>query len=358
MERLPKGITKRGNAYRVTKQVNGKRSFITCKTLEEAQHMVDVISNGALPDHQDGRLAIWTFEQACDAYIEHKLRRSRQTKNNFKVYTKKILDHWGPNTKLDNITPIKVIEFHDAMEDAGLSGSYVSSLASHFNQLQKLAYRLGRMSRLPVKMSYGKRDKGRDRFLSDDEELRMLDWFDRGGYEDMKGLFIFYLDTGARNAEAHTLQWSSVDLHTGTIRFEGDRTKNGQTRMVKMSRRLALEFKRIYLLNGGKSGFVFGHVSKRGFERKWLEVRDALGFGDDKQFVIHMLRHTCCTRLLSAGVDIRTVMQWMGHHDIKITQRYAHFVPSKLDDVVDALDNLHAKTKAGVFKLSAVFSKT
>lgn len=43
MERLPKGITKRGNAYRVTKQVNGKRSFITCKTLEEAQHMVDMI---------------------------------------------------------------------------------------------------------------------------------------------------------------------------------------------------------------------------------------------------------------------------------------------------------------------------
>jgi len=31
----------------------------------------------------------------------------------------------------------------------------------------------------------------------------------------------------------------------------------------------------------------------------------------------------------------------MGHSDIKMTQRYAHFIPSKLDDAVKALDELH-----------------
>jgi hypothetical protein len=30
----------------------------------------------------------------------------------------------------------------------------------------------------------------------------------------------------------------------------------------------------------------------------------------------------------------------MGHSDISMTQRYAHFIPSKLDDAVEALDSL------------------
>ena len=52
----------------------------------------------------------------------------------------------------------------------------------------------------------------------------------------------------------------------------------------------------------------FGDVAERWFYRDWIEMRDAIGLGADEQFVIHMLRHTCCTRLLSAGVDIRTTM--------------------------------------------------
>ncbi len=69
-------------------------------------------------------------------------------------------------------------------------------------------------------------------------------------------------------------------------------------------------------------------------------MREAIGQGDDRQFVIHMLRHTCCTRLLGAGVDIRSVMEWMGHSSMQITQRYAHFIPTKLEGAAAALDSL------------------
>ena len=33
-------------------------------------------------------------------------------------------------------------------------------------------------------------------------------------------------------------------------------------------------------------------------------------------------------------------MQWMGHKSIEQTQRYAHFMPGKLDDAAAALDTL------------------
>ena len=71
-------------------------------------------------------------------------------------------------------------------------------------------------------------------------------------------------------------------------------------------------------------------------------MRAAIGLEDDEQFVIHTLRHTCCTRLVSAGVDLRSVQEWMGHSSIDMTQRYAHFIPSKLDDAADALQRLRA----------------
>jgi len=60
-----------------------------------------------------------------------------------------------------------------------------------------------------------------------------------------------------------------------------------------------------------------------------------------------MLRHTCCTRLLANNVDIRTVQQWMGHSSLQMTQRYAHFIPQRLDDAVAALDGANEVAKEG-----------
>ncbi|MAT88467.1 MAG: hypothetical protein CL532_07995 [Aestuariivita sp.] len=43
-------------------------------------------------------------------------------------------------------------------------------------------------------------------------------------------------------------------------------------------------------------------------------------------------------RLVSAGVDPRSVQEWMGHASLDMIQRYAHFIPSKLDQAVDTLE--------------------
>jgi len=46
--------------------------------------------------------------------------------------------------------------------------------------------------------------------------------------------------------------------------------------------------------------------------------------GMDRRITLHALRHTYCTELLRAGVDLRTVQRRMGHSSIRTTEVYLH----------------------------------
>jgi integrase/recombinase XerD len=43
---------------------------------------------------------------------------------------------------------------------------------------------------------------------------------------------------------------------------------------------------------------------------------------DKEDFWLHKFRATFATRCLWAGVDLRTVQQWLGHSDMESTMRY------------------------------------
>jgi len=51
----------------------------------------------------------------------------------------------------------------------------------------------------------------------------------------------------------------------------------------------------------------------------------------DDSHTFHDLRHTFGTRMAAAGVPIRTLMEWMGHRDLKTTLIYADFAPGGQD---------------------------
>jgi integrase len=59
-------------------------------------------------------------------------------------------------------------------------------------------------------------------------------------------------------------------------------------------------------------------------------------------FTWHCLRHTFASRLVMAGVDIRTVQELMGHKTIGMTVRYAHLAPTH---TLAAVERLDAKTE-------------
>ena len=54
----------------------------------------------------------------------------------------------------------------------------------------------------------------------------------------------------------------------------------------------------------------------------------------EKNVTPHLLRHSCATHLLKAGLDIRYIQALLGHEKLSTTQRYTHFEASDLRDVI------------------------
>ena len=69
--------------------------------------------------------------------------------------------------------------------------------------------------------------------------------------------------------------------------------------------------------------------------RHWFEP--AIGRAKIRAFSWHCLRHTFASRLVMAGVDLRTVQELMGHKNISMTVRYSHLTPKHTLAAVELL---------------------
>ncbi len=69
--------------------------------------------------------------------------------------------------------------------------------------------------------------------------------------------------------------------------------------------------------------------------RYWFEP--AVKAAKTHNFSWHCLRHTFASRLVMAGVDLRTVQELMGHKSIQMTVRYSHLTPKHTLAAVEML---------------------
>ena len=78
-----------------------------------------------------------------------------------------------------------------------------------------------------------------------------------------------------------------------------------------------------------KNGVQYGNVRKA-FEgaRKRARITD---------FRFHDLRHTFASHLVTAGVDLKTVQELLGHKSFEMTLRYAHLSPEHKKAALDIL---------------------
>jgi hypothetical protein len=94
--------------------------------------------------------------------------------------------------------------------------------------------------------------------------------------------------------------------------------------------------------NKAPRGKLFPECSMNRIQYVWALIRKVLK-NEDPGFMIHSIRHTVASRLVSAGVPIYTISKVLGHRSVKTTERYAQL---NTDDLAKAMKLLEDADRA------------
>ena len=168
-----------------------------------------------------------------------------------------------------------------------------------------------------------------------------------GGYRDRTILEVLYA-TGIRRSELMNVKVSDVNLETDTLRVV--QGKGDKDRMIPLNQ-TSVRFLKRYLtemrpeLAQKKShhprirtwavdeatlfALESGARLHHGFLNRMVK-RYVGSAGISKPISIHSFRHTVATHLLSNGMDVRYVQEFLGHSSIQTTQGYTRVVKDDL----------------------------
>ena len=157
----------------------------------------------------------------------------------------------------------------------------------------------------------------------------------------------FFLMTGMREQEVTHTYWTDVNLTSHTVRVShkpdrGWMPKAYKEREIPIPAKLVKSLKALKAKSDKTCNLVFptaGCNPKLDFLDCLKAVAERAKL-DKENFWLHKFRATFATWSLWAGVDLRTVQQWLGHSDMESTMRYLK--PSRSEQVREKVNEIFA----------------
>lgn len=179
--------------------------------------------------------------------------------------------------------------------------------------------------------------KGRVRYLEPEEEAALLAEM----AEPLRTITLVGIYTGLRvKSEALTLRWRSVDLKRRLVTVEAAYAKNGETRSVDLNStvREALErMKKDAPDDEVRDKYVFAKLDGSPYRSIRTAFQSACTRAKLIDVTPHTLRHTFASRLVMAGVDLRTIQELGGWSNLEMVQRYSHLSPGHKAEAVEKI---------------------
>lgn len=246
-----------------------------------------------------------------------------------------VLNYIGWNTKVEDVTTEVIRNMAtDFVTENSNSGSTVNRKLSSLSVMLRIAEDEGWIQRVP-RMPRRREAEHRIRFMTAEEEVQAIQYAEHMGFTGLADFIPFAIDTGFRRGEI--LRLKITDCNDGLATLHAGTTKSGKARSVPLTGRCqAIVKNRLHTYGLGR---VFPDLTESTLRFQWEKLREHMKMLDDNNFVVHMLRHTCASRLAMAGKNAVFIKEWMGHSSIMVTQRYMHLAPATLLEGVAALDN-------------------
>lgn len=256
---------------------------------------------------------------------------SQKKSNHSEKCARIVMKALGENTPVENVTTSLIREMVEEFEDErGLAGSTVNSRLSALSMMLKTSADEGWIEKLPRIKRRAPGDH-RIRWLDNEEELTLLNACNKFGFQALRDFVIVAIDTGFRRMEL--LNFQSKQYRNGMLHLHPDQTKTSKARSIPATNRV-----REILMSRRHLERVFDEMTVYTLRGQWAHVREELGKSDDPQYVVHMLRHTCASRLAMQDKSAQFIQAWMGHATPLTTARYMHLAPGKLKEGKEALE--------------------
>jgi len=157
-------------------------------------------------------------------------------------------------------------------------------------------------------------------YLTIDEIKILLTECEKSRSKDLTAIVKICLATGARWSEAENLKGDQI--RAGQIVFV--KTKGKKNRAVPITEKLEAELptntRAVSLFKPCYSAF------RKAIQRAGIETPPGQ--------LSHVLRHTFASHFMMNGGNILVLQRILGHTDIKVTMRYAHFAPEHLLEAI------------------------
>ena len=326
-------IRTRGSSFQVDVVLNGHRRQVSCKTMEEATEIEKKLLV-ELRDIANPKAAPITLKAALDSTFKRFWEGTKSEVENKKKINS-ILKDWGESRYLNSIDARAIDDWMETLKARGNTNATVNRKMTCLSMAFKWAIGRDHVVAKP-KMERLKESTGRIRFISVDEEAKLLGHLNEMNRPDVHDAVVIMLDSGCRLGELLRMQAKDFTpacaLQRGRVALWD--TKNGKSRTQPLTARANGTLVRLKRLGVDR----FFPYKPSWIRHVWNEVKGKLELAADDQFVPHCLRHTYASRLAQRGVAIQVIQRLMGHDTISVTMRYAHLSQGNLDSGIDCLE--------------------
>ena len=275
---------------------------------------------------------------------------------NFNCHIKPYFDKL--NVNLDNLTPMHIQGYYNAMLEEGLSASTIHK--HHANIHKALDYAL-KMNIIPYnpaeRVTVPKKKRYIGKFFTEEQLKQVLELFKGNEIEAVVFLTVNY---GFRRSEVLGLKWDAIDFNSNTISVHhtalsktggtlyDDSTKNQSSMrtlpltsgvrdyLLKLKERqeeMRVTFGNCYTDNDYICKFDDGRLFRPDYVSHKFKV--TLQRSELPVIRFHDLRHSAASFLIKAGFNLKEIQEWMGHSDIATTVKlpYGHTYQSSHNSI-------------------------
>lgn len=266
-----------------------------------------------------------------------------------RVAKQRLFDVFAPYFVGRSVHEISQREIEDFLRDIAKDHNYAGTTVHHFYTLLKTFF--SRMidwhyAEIHPMAKLAKPKKVPKRSPSAKTELELRRFFNVCEDEILFPALIL-LHTGVRISELMMLEKADFDLEHSVLRirnFEGHTTKSNRSRALRISPVVQEIILRM------TDGPVV-RMARKTFEKRFLKAARRAKVS----ITPHELRHSCATLMMTKGLPLKVVEDYLGHESTIMTKHYTSYMPGQGDEAIAkmtfGLDMLRDNTGTAVIKL-------